>query len=330
MKWRHWSILIVLVLLNYIIFSTAFTQLAEQRRPKFHTTRTPQPTFENLEPTAAAWIVLPTSTPRPSRTPITPTPTATITPTPEITFTIPLTATGEIPTTEIPATATATPEEETVTHVVAEGETLSEIAAQYAVSAEAIMACNSLADPDLVVAGQELTIPVPSPPPATSPAAPTYTPKPSNTPKPSSTPKPPATKAPTAAPTTAPALQFTGQLIWDGSVAPNCGGPGISKLSVIRDANGNPINGVRVEADCYGNKWLSHPSGTPGEYEAGHYDFAFGQLSPQDWTCTARVFDLNGQPVTSSEVITIHFDTNDCKPGGNGHQVAIVHWTKRW
>jgi hypothetical protein len=29
-------------------------------------------------------------------------------------------------------------------------------------------------------------------------------------------------------------------------------------------------------------------------------------------------------------VATIQFDTNDCKPHGNGHQVAILNWTKHW
>jgi protocatechuate 3,4-dioxygenase beta subunit len=113
-------------------------------------------------------------------------------------------------------------------------------------------------------------------------------------------------------------------------VAPNCSGPAIAKQSIIQDTAGNPVNGVRVEVDCYGNTWQSHASGTPGEYDPGHYDFAFGQSSPQDWTCTARVLDHNGQPVESSEMASIHFDTNDCDPEGSGHQVAIVNWTKHW
>jgi hypothetical protein len=137
-------------------------------------------------------------------------------------------------------------------------------------------------------------------------------------------------KPPTATPTQAAGgSQFTAEIIWDPVIAPNCSGPAISKQSIIRDAGGGPVNGARVEVECYGNKWLSHASGTPGEYEPGHYDFSFGQHTPQDWTCTARVFDLNSQPVTS-EVVTIQFDTNDCKPDGNGHQVAIVNWTKHW
>jgi len=325
MKWRHWNILIVLVLLNYVIFSTLFTQLAEQRRPKGQPIRTLSPTFESIEPTPAAWIVLPTSTPWPTRTPIPPTPTTAITTTAEITSTA--LVTGELSVSNSPSTPTVTPAPptatpgETVVHVVGNGETLSEIAAHYGVSTQAIMEANGLTDADLIVAGQELIIPLSGQPSPTATRSAELT----------NTPKPPATKPPSATPTSsASGLQFTAQLIWDRSVAPNCGGPGISKLSVIKDVNGNPVNGIRVEVECYGHKWSSHPSGNPGEYEPGHYDFASGQISPQDWTCTARVLHLNGQPVASSEVITIHFDTNDCQPNGSGHQVAIVNWTKHW
>jgi len=111
-------------------------------------------------------------------------------------------------------------------------------------------------------------------------------------------------------------------------VAPNCSGPGISSLSVVKDAAGNPVNGVVVEVSCYDNRWPTIPSGKPGVYEPGHYDWSPGQTQPVDWVCTARVIEINGQPVTSSQEVSIHFDTNDCRPNKTGHQVAIVNWTK--
>lgn len=46
-----------------------------------------------------------------------------------------------------------------VVHTVQPGETLSEIAAQYAVTSEAILALNDLDDPNAIVAGQQLRIP---------------------------------------------------------------------------------------------------------------------------------------------------------------------------
>jgi LysM repeat protein len=358
MKWKHWSILIVLVLLNYIIFATAFTKLAEQRHPGPRPTRTPYPTFESVEPTPVAWIVLPTSTLPPTKTPVTPmdTPvTVEIEPTVESTAEN-VTPLPEAPTevaTEPPATdmadamteslPSATPTGEPVVHTVKRGETLSEIAKQYDVKVNAIAEANDLEDPSHIITGQKLTIPEPGqvPPTKTPGAQPTKTPKPQS-PTAQPTPKP-ATKTPTnttvaptkAPPTTTPIpataeFQFTGEVVWDPLVAPNCAGPAVSKQSVIVDTGGNPVDGVVVEVDCYGNRVLSHPSGNPGEYDPGHYDFAFGQTVPQDWTCTARVVESNGQAVDSSEVITIQFDTNDCNPDGDGHQVVIVNWVKHW
>ncbi len=222
---------------------------------------------------------------------------------------------------------TATPTGDAVVHTVRRGETLSQIALDYRVTARAITTANNLANPNLIITGQRLIIPAPGriPPTVTPGPSPTSPPKPES-PTLTPTQQPPA---PTATPA-AGRFQFTAQLVWDPQIAPNCAGPAISSASVIRDVNGNPVNGVRVEANCYDNLWLSHPSGNPGEYEPGHYDFSFGQSTPQDWTCTARVVEVNGEPVASSEVVSIHFDTNDCQPHGTGHQVAVLNWTKNW
>jgi LysM repeat protein len=342
MKWRHWAILIVLLLLNYIIFSTAFTQLAEQRRPLPRPTRTLAPTFETIASNPVAWIVLPTATPRPTRTPLTPATSESAAAMPPVEPAVENFAGTSVSPTEMLPTATpqpaatltptprpptATPTVESVVHTVESGETLSIIAQSYGVTVEAIVDANGLSDPDRIVAGQTLIIPASggSPPPATA------SPKPTNTPQPRPPTSTPTQRPPTA--TSAPAassLQFTASLEWNPLVAPNCAGPAISKESLIRDANGNPINDVRVQVNCYDNVWESRPSGNPGEYEPGPYDFSCGQTTPQDWTCTARVLDIDGQPVASSEVITIHFDTNECQPNGIGHQVAILHWTKHW
>lgn len=163
-----------------------------------------------------------------------------------------------------------------------------------------------------------------TPVPTATRVPPTNTPRP----RPTNTKRPPTPRPPTNTPV--PQYQWQAELIWDPAVAPNCAGPGISNISIIRDAANNPINGVRVELNCYNNIFLSHASGTPGEYEPGHYDFSLGQTQPQNWTCTARVFDINGQPVTTSEIATIQFDTNDCTIGGSGHQIAILNWTKKY
>jgi LysM repeat protein len=323
MKWRHWAILIVLLLLNYIVFSIALTQLAAQHRPGPVPTRTPAPTFENPAHGPVSWVVLPTNTARPTRTPVTPSPTPEIVlmeeaPPPEAPTAVPPTPTPASPDPSPTAIA------ETTIHIVRRGETLSAIAKRYGVSLQSIVSANGLANPSHIITGQRLIIPgagqivaAPTPRPV-QPAAPANTPRPAAT----------HTPAPTAAPP-APAQQFTASLVWDPVVAPNCAGPAVARQSVIRDTAGNPVNGVVLRANCYDNIFDSHPSGTPGEYEPGHYDFSFGQTVPQDWICTFRVISHNGQPVTS-EVASVHFDVNDCRPNGSGHQVAILNWTKHW
>lgn len=338
MKWRHWSILIVLVLLNYIIFSSAFTQLVEQRKPKVGPTRTPQPTFVSMEPKAVSWVVLPTCTAQATLTPRPPASTPTPTPGEVITQTEGLIAAEEVteaPTaTPLPSDTpapTATPTAEPITHIVKRGEYLSGIAKEYGVSLQAITDANEIVNPNLIITGQRLIIPSPGGEAAIAPPAVTSTPQSALAPSPMPSTATPTPRPPAASPTaTSVGSQFTGNVVWNPMIAPNCSGPGISKESIIQDMSGNPINGVRVEVECYGNIWLSHPSGTPGEYEPGHYDFSFGQSKPQNWTCSARVVDINGEPVSSSQTVTIQFDTNDCLPGGTGHQVAIVNWTKHW
>lgn len=325
MKWRQWGILIALALLNYIIFSIAFTQLAKQQNLAVGALRTPMPTFESVDGNPVAWIVLPTCTPLPSRTPITATATEMVVAVAQITSTVALSLT-ETPT-PLP---TVTPTPAMVQHEVQAGETLGGIASLYNVTVDAIVAANNLSDPDQIAVGQLLTIPLSGTAPPAPQPQPTAVP-PTNTPKPKPPTPKPTVAPPAPTPTPVPARnQFTSTLIWDPLVAPNCNGPGISSLSVIRDASGNPVNGARVEVNCYDNIWLSHLSGNPGEYDPGHYDFSFGQTQPQAWTCTARVFDVNGQPVASSDVATIVFDTNNCSPGGTGHQIAILNWTKNW
>jgi LysM repeat protein len=351
MKWKHWSILIILVLLNYIIFSTAFSIWTARTRPGPQPTRTPHPTYESVEPSPVAWVVVPTSTARPTKTPAPATPTpvntiavevdATMTPgaTPEIAITdTPQAITSTPEPTATPVPPTVTPSAESIVHRVRSGETVWELAVLYGVTIRAIADANGLADPSFIITGQKLLIPEPG----QTPPPPTAAPKPANTRTPTQqppTPKPtrevPAATSTQPPPTPTPspaasAFQFTAEVVWDPLVAPNCSGPAISKQSVVKDAGGNPVNGVRIEVDCFGNKWLSHPTGNPGEYDAGHYDFSFGQSSPQAWTCTVRVSDINGEPVTSSEAITVQFDTNDCRPHGIGHQVAIVNWTRHW
>lgn len=106
-----------------------------------------------VEPTVA---LVPTVTPLPTLAPFpTPTPLPTFTSTPAATP-----AARVVTTTDsLTATAALTPTE-VVTYVVKSGDTLSEIAAEYGVTVDALMAANDLVD-ELLDLGQVLTIPSP-------------------------------------------------------------------------------------------------------------------------------------------------------------------------
>jgi len=88
---------------------------------------------DRILPPTITLVRPPTDTPRPRDTPA---PTHTVRPRPDPVQTI---------------------------HVVQPGETLSQIAKQYGVSVDALMATNHIADPHLIKIGQELVIPGPAP-----------------------------------------------------------------------------------------------------------------------------------------------------------------------
>jgi LysM repeat protein len=160
MKWRDWQLLIILVLLGYIAVSLAFLPLGGQEATSLPT---PQPTARGALPSPAVRIVLPTSTLRPSRTPV---PAATQTPMATPTLTV-----AGTPTSSPEPEPTATPTIEILTHTIENGDNLISIAEQYGVTVQAIVIANNLANPDLIYIGQTLSIPLsaqPSPSPTPS------------------------------------------------------------------------------------------------------------------------------------------------------------------
>ncbi|HID65315.1 MAG TPA: hypothetical protein EYP49_21570 [Anaerolineae bacterium] len=102
MKGRHWSIIAILVLLNYLVFSQLIVLVVESNKPAPTPTRTPKPTFT------------PTFTPSPIPPPPTPTPLPTPTPTRVVPPTDTPTPEGG-PTSAPPPEATATPVPPTAT-----------------------------------------------------------------------------------------------------------------------------------------------------------------------------------------------------------------------
>jgi LysM repeat protein len=118
----------------------------------------PTPDPAEIERLVAAAVratieAMPTATPYPTYTPVPPAPTYTAstgvnTPRPTRTATA------------VPITPGSQPGAAFRTHIVVAGDTLSGIAKEYGTTVEAIMAVNEISDPELIVIGQALSIPV--------------------------------------------------------------------------------------------------------------------------------------------------------------------------
>ncbi len=127
---REIALVVVLLLINYLIFSRLAMIVLSGQQPAPTPTRTPKPTFTPSE------LVIATATLPPE-----PTPT--------------------IQATTVP-TATPAHSPTPTTHVVQPGETLSEIAAMYDTTVEAIVEANDLGDANRIREGQALVIPFPT------------------------------------------------------------------------------------------------------------------------------------------------------------------------
>jgi LysM repeat protein len=139
---REIALIVVLVLINYLIFSRLGVMILSGQQPTPTPTRTPKPTFTPSD-------VVVTTPSLPSE----PSPTVEATPAP---------ATSPTP----------------ITHVVQAGETLSEIARMYGTTVEAIVQANNLQNSNAIREGQVLLIPssTSQAPPAESTAEPVPTP----------------------------------------------------------------------------------------------------------------------------------------------------------
>ena len=166
MKGRWVSLVVVLVLLNYLIVSAVWSAVSKDSTAAPTATRTRKPTF-TAEAEARIFVTA-TCTPKRSSalvvalTPVVEQPAMAVAistsfpPTPLPTEFIPV-ATRATPT-PAPSMATPLPSPTPVVHVVKAGEMLLVIANEYDVTVEAIMKANEL-DSDLIFVGQELTIP---------------------------------------------------------------------------------------------------------------------------------------------------------------------------
>lgn len=323
MKTRYWSLAIVLILVNYLIFATLFTELLDPRFGGHSATRTPAPTFTPAPAQPPKLIVIPTLTP----VPIVPSPTAT--------RVVPV---SEAETGPAPAEAASSPDENGVQpQLVAPGTVniRSGPGANYPI----IGALNgntpvriSGRNPDtswwqieitpgsigwvassVVSASNADNVSIAeAPPPAAAAAAPAAQPA-ADTPPPAASQKPKYQYEPTG---------------WYDD-----GNAGLTRfLGTIKDTSGNPVNGAFVQAQCGSYSTISFPSGPVG----------WGPLRVgADWPAGFYDITVDTKPVPCLWVLTI-VDTDDRKtikavlsesvPVEITSEKSIVtaNWRKNW
>ena len=120
---REIALIVILLLINYLIFSRLGVMIWSGQQPTPTATRTAKPTFTPSD------VVVATTTLPPE------------------------------PTTSVEPTSAPAPSPTPITHVVQAGETLSEIARLYGTTVEAIVQANNLDNPDSLREGQVLIIP---------------------------------------------------------------------------------------------------------------------------------------------------------------------------
>ncbi|MBI3978399.1 MAG: hypothetical protein HY331_09470 [Chloroflexi bacterium] len=272
------------------------------------------PTSAAASPTATTGPMAlgPTSSPSPTAVPDTPTvaPTPTRTPFRRLTPTPPPTDTPiPAPTPTQPAVVVVTPGAATTPAPVT-----TVIPAQVSPS------------PTAAVPPPTPTRPVPPPTPTLGPGqplpggtVPTATTQPVATVA-AITPTPSAT--PTRVPPTLTPTPLVPALVKAVDWLPNCG---LTQVKLqIHDPLGFRKNGLRFKIESDGAGWsaVSFPTGLGG-YEPGETDFTLNNR-PISNTWHVWLLDRQGRPVEPR--LTITTDTNDCRPGGIGHQVAVVEW----
>lgn len=323
MKARYWSLAIILILVNYLIFAALFNRLVDSDFGGKRSTRTPAPTFTPA-PAQPPAIIIPTPTPVP---PV-PTPTATRVLAPTNANTQPENAS--------PDSAAVQPDIEpqlvapgTVNIRSGPGTNYQVIGALNANAPVQVIGRNQDASwwqieinngamgwvaSSVVSASNTESIPAveaPPPPVAAAPAAVAVQ---------------PAADAPPAAPEK-PKYQFEPTGWYDD------GNAGLTRfLGDIKDVNGNPVNGVFVQAKCGNFSAISFPSGPVGwgpfregaDWPAGFYDLTVDTKPvPCIWTLTI---------VDTDDRQTIKAVLSESVPVEITAQKSIVtaNWRKNW
>jgi len=324
MSRRQWALVVVLILVNYIVFSSLFNVVFSNRPGSARPTRTALPTF-TVAPQPTPVALAPTETPLPP-----PTPTATQvlatpdTPTPE---------SAPPPATEAPSTAAPTASGPSVTvdtnlNVrLGPGTTYDRIGSLAADSTVDIIGrsvdsswwqipyADAPDDKAWISAGYGTAsntdgVPVVEAPPTPTAAAPTAT---------------PTAQAPAASPT--PAYQYTPSG-WYGDT-----NYGLTRfLGEVRDTAGNPVDGVFVKAVCGTFSTISYPSGKVGwgplaesaDWPPGFYDITVDSKPvPCLWTLqVVATDDRETVKAELSEAVSVEVTMDQ--------SVIQADWIKNW
>ncbi len=333
MSRRQWALVVVLILINYIVFASLFNVVFSNRPGSTRATRTPLPTFTSA-PLPTPVVLAPSNTLVPPAP--TPTPTQVLV-TPD-TPTTESSAPAESPATETPSSASPIPSGPSVTVDVnlnvrtgpgtnydrigslAVG-TSVEIIGRSANSAWWQIPYSSAPDGKAWIsagygtARNTESVPVAEAPPSPTPSAPTAT---------------PTSSAPPPAPT--PAYQYT-PLAWEGQW-----NAGLAQIrGHVRDAAGNPVNGVFIQAKCGSTVLTSNPSGinlyAPGEsYEAGAYDIILSSpLSPNsmcNWE--VRIVEASNYDEAKNPSAPSLSPVGYCDLSWDEMSICFANWQKNW
>lgn len=321
MKARHWSLAIVLVLVNYLIFATLFTRLLDTDFNASYATRTPVPTFTPAP--AEPIIIVPTPQPQPTQ----PTPTATR-------VLDQAQPAGQPPAEDAAAPA---PEPSQQAQLIAPGAVnirsgpglnYGVIGALSANTAMPIVGRNGegtwwqIKTPNdtrgwvansVVEASNADAVPVTqAPPPPTAPVAA----------QPAADTNPPPPPEPEQ-----PKYQYSPTGWYDD------GNAGLTRfLGDIKDAGGNPVNGVFVQASCGDYSTISYPSGPvgwgnyneSGDWPPGFYDITIDTKPvPCLWTLTiVETDDRKTVKARLSEAVPVEITLDK--------SIVTANWRKNW
>lgn len=328
MKARYWSLAIVLILVNYLIFSSLFTELLDPVYGKHFATRTPVPTFTPA-PAQPPSIVIPTLTP----VPIAPTPTATKVVNPEANSGAAPPPAADVTQAEEPASDPAVEPQlvapGTVNIRSGPGTNYSVIGALNANAPVRIIGRNSDTSwwqveitpgsigwvaSSVVSASNAESVPVTeASAAAVAPAA-------------APAPQPAAVNSPPAEPQK-PKYQYEPTGWYDD------GNAGLTRfLGTIKDAGGAPVNGVFVRASCGDYSTISYPSGPVG----------WGGLNVSaDWPPGFYDITVDTKPVPCLWVLSI-VETDDRQTVKNvlseevpveitlKKSIVTANWRKNW